>query len=156
MIGFWRKHFLRAELVLAVVLTAALVAWSERGGAQVLDTVLPQDRGAFYGAIAAVFGSLLGFAITAASVVVALSGSDGLRPVRESPYYRDLWDVFVSAMQVLGIATVVSLGALLLDRGPALNYLVLYAVAFVTLLSTLRVARCIWVMENIIRIVARA
>src|SRR5688500_3574838 len=70
LLGWWRRQFLWVELGVAVVLTAALVVWSEKyGGKQFIETLLKTQRGTVYGVLASVFGSLLGFVITTVSIV---------------------------------------------------------------------------------------
>jgi hypothetical protein len=101
------------------------------------------------------FGSLLGFSITAVSIVLGYAASEKLLIVRKSKHYQDLWNVFKSAIRVLALATVVALLGLIFDKNDQpLNFLV-YSNVFTVILSSFRVARCVWVLENIIMIVTK-
>jgi NhaP-type Na+/H+ or K+/H+ antiporter len=101
------------------------------------------------------FGSLLGFSITAISIVIGYASSDKLAIVRNGKHYQDLWNVFKSAMIVLALATIFALLGLIFDRNPdPINYF-LYINIFTIILAFFRVARCIWVMNNIISIVSK-
>lgn len=148
---WWRSHFLAVELGVAVVVAAAFLGWAERlGGAVAIDVVLAGNRGAVYGTVASIFGSLLGFTITAASIVLGFSSSPRLRIIRESEHYSTLWKVFGATIRALGLATIVLLAGLIVDRESTPKHWVLYAAVFVFLLSCLRIARAVWVLENII------
>jgi hypothetical protein len=146
-----------AEFTVALAGAAAVAAWSEYGGgAAVIDGILRGNRGALYGTLASIFGSLLGFAITAASIVLGFSSSPRLRLIRDSAHYPTLWKVFSGTIKVLGIGTIASLVGLILDRDSAPVVWVTYLVVFVFLLVCLRIARTIWVLEKIIGLLTRA
>ena len=152
---WWREHFLVAEIGLAILVALGFMLWVENfHGSVVVEVMLRQNRGAIYGTMATIFGSLLGFVITTVSVILSFSASDRLAIVRESKHYTMLWKVFVSAIKVLGLTTLAALVGLLLDRDTTPNRLVFHAFVFLALLAALRLARCVWVLENVIAIVA--
>lgn len=154
--SWWRKNFLGAEGMLALVATGAFTVWVERyDGFVVLEKLLENNRAAIYGALASIFGSLLGFVIATVSIVVAFHGLPHLRLVRQSATYPVLWRVFTSAVRWLGAATVAALLALVLDHGDFIGRLSLYTCIGTTLVATLRVGRCVWVMEKLIGIVVK-
>lgn len=151
---WWRANFLHAELGLAVVCGLAFVIWAQVcGGGTVIEETLKGNRGAVYGALSSIFGSLLGFAITAVSIVLGFSTTDRLAVVRESKHYPTLWKVFTATIRTLGLATVVALLGLILDRDNSPTKAVLYLTVFASLLGALRLGRCVWVLENVITLV---
>jgi hypothetical protein len=151
---WWRSHFLIAELGLAAVCSAAFVMWVMLcGGGTILEETLKGNRGAVYGALASIYGSLLGFAITAVSIVLGFSGTERLTVVRESKHYPILWKVFTATIRTLGLATVVALFGLILDRDNHPMNIALYLTVFASVLAVLRLARCVWVLENVIALV---
>jgi len=153
-IQWWRSQFLWAELGLAVLLTAAFATWVEYyGGLQIASKVLSGQRGSLYGTLASILGSLLGFVITTVSIVITFTGHDRLEVVRTSRHYPTLWKVFMSGIRALGFATLVTLIALLFDRDSSPRRELVYGVLFLTVLSALRLARCVWALENVIRLV---
>lgn len=154
--GWWARHFLLNEAVLSAALAGAAILWMERfGGWKVVNTLLQGNRGAIYGALASIFGSLLGFIITAVSIALGFSASENLTIVRESRYYSHLWSVFMSATRWLAMATIASIAALVADRDSAPIRELTYAVWLLAVLSAVRVARCLWVLENVVRIVTK-
>lgn len=153
--AWWRTHFLWAEFGLSVLVGLVFCGWATGyGGVDTLQTVLAGNRGAIYGALASVFGSLLGFAITAVSIVIGFASHDRLALIRQSPHYPTIWKVFFAAIRALGFATLVAMTSLILDRDNAPRYVLLFVMFFATALATLRVARCAWVLENVIELVA--
>jgi uncharacterized membrane protein YqjE len=156
MIGFWRKHFLWVELVIAVVVGVAATYWIiGRVGSRTIDTLLDHNRATVYAAFATLWGSLLGFVITAASIVLGLSGSESLAVVRGSSHYLTLWKVFTASIRALGLATLLVLIGLILDRDNRPNHVVFCLAIFGSVLATLRLIRCVWVIEKVIFLVAR-
>jgi len=154
LLAWWRSHFIAVELGLCAIAGAAFVGWAQYlDGAAAIDGLLAGNRGPVYGTLASIFGSLLGFTITAASIVLGFSSSPRLRIIRNSRHYSTLWKVFGATIRALGFATVVSLAALIVDRDSNPNHWILYAVVFAILLSCVRIARAIWVLENIIALI---
>src|SRR6185312_3132354 len=115
--GVWKRHFLIAEGGLAVVVTVAFAVWFwSFGGLTTVDAMLRSNRATLYGTMASIFGSLLGFVITATSIVLGFSGSESLSVVRESSHYPVLWRTFGATIWALAAATLVALFCLLGDR----------------------------------------
>jgi len=151
---WWKTNFLPVEFGLAAVLTIILVVWAELfGGHIIIEKTLDNNRSDVYSALAAIFGSLLGFTITSVSIVLGYSANERLAIVRESKHYLLMWRVFTSAMRALAVATIISLVGLVVDRDSGPNYTILYINVFATLLASFRLARCVWVLENVIRLV---
>lgn len=148
---WWRQRFLFCEGVLAAIIAALFAWWYLRlCGDTTVNALLKGYRPSIYGTAASVLGSLLGFIITAASIVFAVSGSDRLSVVRDSAQYPTLWRVFSAAIHALGLATAVSFVALIFDRDEKpLSWLLILAV-FCAALACLRIARVIWALENVI------
>ena len=150
----WERHFLPAELGVAVAATLVFVAWATFFGGQIqIQELLEGNRTDVYGALASVSGALLGFTITAISIALGYAQSDRLAIVRESPHYPTLWAVFASANRALAMATVFSLVGLAIDRDIAPTPGIQYITVFAVLLSSLRLGRCIWVLDNVVGLV---
>jgi hypothetical protein len=154
--SFWEANFLSMELILATVATLVFVAWSELVDNRVfLSQIFADNRQVLYGALTALFGSMLGFIITATSIVLGYANNERLEIVRQSKHYSTLWDVFKSAIRVLAFSTIISLIGLVLDKDLSPINFILYINIFAAILAFLRIARCIWVLENIIAIVTK-
>lgn len=153
---WWRKHYLGAELGIAVALTVGLAIWTQlQGSDALLVKVLSGDRASLYGALASVFGSLLGFTITAASIIIATSGEARLTALRGSERYPDLWKTFFSTIRYLGAATMTAFAGLVYDKGAHPAKPIVYLACFAVLISAFRLGRCVWVLERIIAILTQ-
>lgn len=154
MLAFYRRHFLGAELVICAFLTGGLAAWVEAGhGRHVVNGWLDTDRGAFYGAVAAVDGALLGFVIATAAIVLGFAPTDRFAVLRQSKHYRTLWRIFTSTIRALGFATLAALVALLVDRDKDHNAAAMIVFVGFQLFAIGRVARSVWALENVIKVV---
>jgi hypothetical protein len=148
---WWREHFLAVEMALAVVLGSGFEYWLRwRGGTVFVSQILNGGRAGVYGALASIFESLLGFVIASISIVIGFATSEKLAVLRRSKHYADLWRVFTSATKVLGITTLLALAGLVFDKDAHPIGVLLSLCITGVLLSIFRVARCIWVSENLI------
>ncbi len=153
---YWEANFLVAEFVLAVALALLFYLWSEYINKNMfLLQFFTGNRESIYAALVALFGSLLGFSITAVSIVLGYANSEKLEIVRMSSHYMDLWNAFKSAIAVLAFATMTTLVGLIFDRDSAPMDAILYVNVFASILSFFRIARCIWVLNYIIAIVTK-
>jgi hypothetical protein len=151
--SWWRKNFLLVELGIALALMGVLAVWSSRwGGYPILLNLVKGNRGAIYGALASLFGSLLGFSITAMSIVLGFATADRLALLRSSSHYKDLWATFVSAIRVLGITTIAALVGLIFDREAVQRPYIFVTCIGLSSLCILRMARCLWVLERLVKI----
>lgn len=155
--GFWKRDFLRIEGLIAVALAAAFGVWFLfYGGADKVAPVLQGNRATLYGTAASIFGSLLGFAITATSIVLGFSASDRLAVVRGSAHYPTLWKTFSATIRVLAFATIIALTCLIWDRDGTPTPELVILMVFAVLLAVFRIGRTIWVLEQIIALVTAA
>jgi hypothetical protein len=149
----WKQHFLAIEFLLSLLSATAFWIWMQHfGGLSIVADLLKSNRAAVYGTLATIFGSLLGFVITAMSVVMGLVSSAQLKIVTGSKHYKQLWDVFTSTTKALGLATIIALAGLIFDRDSAPRWSILEVCVFAFVLCVVRLARCLWVLEMIVRI----
>jgi len=153
--AYWRKHFLGCELVATVVVTGLFVLWAERyAGRAELQGLLDNRRATVYGAFAAIAGSLLGFVIATISIVLGMfSWGRRFDRLKASAAYGTLWAVFTSSIKAMGFATLALLAALLFDCDTAPKWWLFYIATGSVLLALVRLWRCVWVLENVIKIV---
>jgi len=156
MLAWYKRRFLFWELVLPTAVVFVLFVWPLAGYVigPIQDT-LDGHRAEVYGALASIFGSLLGFTLAAVAIVLSVAQSARLRVVRESRHYDELWAIFRSCMRWLAIATSVTLVALIADTNETPRIWLTGLALFVSLVGVLRIARTVWVLERIIGIVTK-
>lgn len=153
---FWQRHFLVFEAFLALLVSIAFTFWFYGfEGATYVNSILAENRATFYGTMASIYASLLGFLITATSIVLGFSVSDKLMVLRGSKEYPKLWKIFSSTIWILGVTTLVSLLGLLLDKDNNPVPFLIPVILTLTLLSLIRIARTIWALEHIIKLVTK-
>lgn len=156
LIGFWRKNFLRLEAGLGCVLGIIFGVWVKwYNGAILVDHILMSNRSPIYGSAASIFGSLLGFVIAALSIIIGYSASDKFQFLRKSSHYPTLWKVLTSNIKCLGFATMASMLGLIFDRDSAPHHVILFVFVMTSLLAIFRLARCLWVLENVVLLITK-
>jgi F0F1-type ATP synthase assembly protein I len=151
--SWWGRHFLVAEFGLAVAASLMFAAWGTWwGGSTVVSEALDQNRGAFYGTVAAVAGSLLGFAIAALAIAMGALDSRRLTALRASKHVTTLINTFTAATICLGITTVGALICLLADRDATPRPAMFYALLLGIIASGLTLARSVWALHALVQI----
>lgn len=155
-VKLWQRHFLFFEAITSFIISAIFTIWYYYyDGIKCISTILDLNRPAVYGTLASIFGSLLGFVITATSIVLGFSTSDKLNIVRKSSQYPKLWKIFSSTIRNLAIATLFSVICLLIDKDKSPIAFIVPLLFMVTILSLVRIIRTIWALEQIIFLVTK-
>ena len=151
--SWWARHFLVAEIALTVATAVAIAAWGTWwGGWPAVSAALDQNRGAFYGTVASLAGSLLGFTIAALAIALGALDSRRLVPLRRSHLVPTLINTFTAATVCLGLTTLVALVGLLVDRDGTPRPIVFYGVVLGLLTSGVTLARSVWALQALVRI----
>lgn len=118
----------------------------------ILDA-LKDKRTSFYGTIASIAGSLLGFIITGISIILAFATLPPLKRLRQSPYYKDIYSSYISSIRALAVLTIISVVGLLLDTDSGPNLVIVYILIGSVSLAILTLSRSIWILESFISII---
>jgi membrane protease YdiL (CAAX protease family) len=122
---------------------------------QTINGWLIDTRGPVYGTLVSIFGVLFGFTITTTSLCLNLTDKKRFEPLRKERAYRDLWKYFLTAIIVLGISTLATLAALIVDSSETPNPIAYYLVAFFILLSIMCLINCVYALKLIIDVATR-
>ncbi|MGE3795652.1 MAG: hypothetical protein AB7I38_17250 [Dehalococcoidia bacterium] len=153
--AIWRRRFLLSDLLLALAATLAFAIWVyAAGGDQTVDCLLNGNRAILYATLAGIFGALLGFAITAFTIVLGLSSHPHLSVVFGSRRASDLWESFPKAIRGTGVATIAAVIALLADRDTSPETWAQVLVVFGSCLAAVRLARVGWILERLVSLVS--
>ncbi len=148
------RRFLLLELLLVILVTVGLALWGYKwDGNAAVEKLLGGDRSTIYSTLASMSGSLFGFTFAAISFVVGLSNRDRLHHLRTSAHFSTLRRAFMSAICWSGFAAIVAVYALIVDRGNAPTFYLVYTVFFATVLLTIRVANCVLLLALLIEVI---
>ncbi|MXZ87436.1 MAG: hypothetical protein F4Z07_01100 [Dehalococcoidia bacterium] len=141
---------------MAIAPALTLLAWFVLGGgSECIDGLMSDVRADIYRTTATISGTLLGFLIAVASLVMSFVSTERLTLLRTSTHYPAMWETFFQAARVLGALTVTALVCLMFDKdGASEPWLVVPFVLFMSL-SLARLIRVIWILEQIIGLVSR-
>jgi hypothetical protein len=149
-------HWTITQMMIAVALTALAAATLGTGEPRTpLGALLADNRATVYGTIAAVAGSLFGFVLAAATIILSVAGSARLNRVTESNRYGDLWGMFLAATKGLGVLTIIALAALLFDRKDAPQPIFTYGLFLFFIVASLQIATCIWILEKVTKLMVK-
>lgn len=155
MVSAWRKRFLFGDFLIAVIAAASFSTWVYgAGGDDTVDCLLQGNRAALYAALAGIFGALLGFAITAFTIILSLSSHPHLRVVFGSARAKDLWETFPKAVRGTALATFIAVAALIGDRDMSRQTWLEVLVVFGSVLAAVRLARVGWILERLVGLVS--
>jgi hypothetical protein len=96
---------------------------------------------------------MLGFVLATTAIILGFAESERFTVLRESPHYPQLWRTLTSSVRILGLATVTTVVALVVDREPPdTNVAAMLGCGTATIWALMRTLRTVWALENIIRI----
>lgn len=149
----YKRHFLEAEFLISVGVALIVIfyirsIWSND------DTIswIQANKKEIYPLIASISGTLLGFVITGVSIIIAFAESERLRLLKESNQYKTIYDIYFSTIRYLAITTLTPIIGMIVSNS---EIYILYFLIWSIIISSLRIWRCIWVLENIVEIVLK-
>ena len=147
------RHFLWYELFFSIVVMVA--AWfivEKTVGQFGLDAFLGSSRQSLYGSTAEIAGALLGFVLAGIAIIMALPDTRILRKIRSTKAYSQVNTIFFSTLRYLAATTVLALIALFVDTADHSFVILFYFSTWGLLISSLRLARCFWVLGQLVTI----
>lgn len=147
----WLKNFLIFEFGLSVVLVILLILTVQ---CFYLNDIVAHTfmgvKTSFYATVAQIEGSLLGFVIAGVSILLTMSESPAMIILKKSPFFRTIFEVFTSSAKYFALSTIISLVAMVSDKDDSLNMALMYLVIWCIIITILRLARCLWILDKII------
>ena len=150
--GTYNRHFLDAELLLSGVICLFFIYLINRTwSSETIRGWIFANKREIYPLVATIAGTLLGFVITGVSIIIAFSGSEKLGLLRKSAHYMTVFTIYFSTMKFLALTTIVAVSGIVVDDKWAIRifYLLLWSV----IVSSFRIWRCLWILENIAKII---
>lgn len=150
----YRKKFLLYEIIIGflIALFSILIAIKIVGSNQIVDSVKAYS-GVLYPLVAQISGTLLGFVITAVSIIISLIDRSIFKDFRKSKSYPELYQVYFSTIKWLGLTTAFSVLSIFISSNVELYFFFVFL--FLSVVSVLRLYRTVWVLVNIVEIIRR-
>jgi hypothetical protein len=136
----------------AVASLYVLVDRFEFGGRSLLADVGSNARSDFYLSIAASCAALLGFTITASSILTTLGSGPRIQWLRNQPEFQQTRVVLMGAIHALAAGTVIYTGLIVLDTGDVGSWPLEALAAGVLVLVCWRLGWVIWLLNNILEL----
>ncbi len=151
-LDIYRLHFLFYETIVAFAVAFVSILLSEHifGYEQVVNAIV-LSRPSLYPLVAQISGTLLGFAITAVSIIISLTDKGIFEEFRRSNHFGDLYKIYFSTIKWLGANTALSIAGVFVSSVADLYFFFVFL--FFSITSVLRLWRTIWVLINLVDIV---
>jgi len=156
----YKKHFLEWEFFVSLFVAIVVIMYINAlcSSRDVEDWIIANKK-SVYPLIATISGTLLGFVITGVSIIIAFSESEKLKLLKKSKQYKTIFEVYFSTIKFLALTTVMAVIGLILDDSRAMpftnldyNIGVSYIIFWLVIISSFRIYRCLWILENIVEI----
>ena len=146
----YKRHFLKAEFLLSAIISLIIIfyinsIWSQE---ETLSWISANKK-ELYPLIASIVGTLLGFVITGVSIIIAFSESEKLKLLKQTNHFKTIYNVYFNTIRYLAITTLTPIIGLIVNDGAVhIFYFLIWSI----IISTFRIWRCVWVLENVIQI----
>ena len=154
--SFYQHHFMAVDLIVSILL--AVLIWGEHRylGFIPLITSFSENHQILYGTLASVCGSLLGFVVTAVSIIFSLSTRRVFRVLVDSNHHQTLFTVYFNSVLFLALATIWALVGILFDTKLSPTPWITCTMLGLTVIVMFRIYRCIWILKEMVGITLRS
>ena len=153
---WYERHFLAIEFLLALLVAGSFALYTEVWwGRPHLGSSLNGNRQAIYSTSASIAGSLLGFALAAVSIILAVGQMPRFRLLRESSQRHQIFAIFFQAIGWLAVTTAWSLACLVADKDQSPRPILLYVLVALGAVCAARIYRCVWVLRSVTQILVK-
>lgn len=150
--GQFYGHIRRSDFSAATLVVATLSISLWRAGLfDDLGCFLKTDGVGIYGALLSTWAALLGFAITAITIVSALVSTPQFEKFRYSKHYDAFWFAFTWTIRTLGAAAVIALVALFVNHYEDGRLAVFMLVVWTIVLAASSLLRSGLTLEELLR-----
>jgi hypothetical protein len=149
----YEADFMAYDLIGAVLLAGALpMAINLTCGFAAFSSHSTPIKVQLYQALFGVSATLVGFVISACSVVLAFGELPRFQLLKDSGQYAIMFSVYFSAMKWLGVLAGISLIGMFVDDSESPRTWTIFVAAFFVTLCALRVYRCVWILKRLAQI----
>lgn len=147
----YKRRFLKMEFLISIVISVLIVCVMEyTWSSETIGHWISENEKDIYPLIATISGTLLGFVITGVSILLAFSESEKLKLLKRTKQYKTIFDVYFSTIKYLAVTTIIAIFGILINNRLAI--VTLYILIWSVIISSLRVWRCLWILESIVEV----
>lgn len=148
------KHFLKYEesWILLIVFIIIFFVGIYNGFNELVIKQLCGLRSTLYATLAQIMGALLGIVIAGLAILLTMEKSSAMQILKKSPYYEELFNIFILSCKRLALGTLLCVVALVFDRDLDPQLWLSYGVLWCVILSSISMFRCIWVLKNVVKL----
>ena len=112
------KHFLKYEesWILLIVFIIIFFVGNYNGFNELVIKQLCGLRSTLYATLAQIMGALLGIVIAGLAILLTMEKSSAMQILKKSPYYEELFNIFILSCKRLALGTLLCVVALVFDR----------------------------------------
>lgn len=148
------KQFLKYKesLILFIVFIILFLVGNYNGFNELIIKQLNGLRTTLYATLAQIMGALLGIVIAGLAILLTMEKSSAMQILKKSPYYEELFNIFILSCKRLALGTLLCVVALVFDRALGPQLWLSYSVLWCVILSSISMIRCIWVLKNVVKL----
>ena len=105
-----------------------------------------------YITLAQIMGTLSGIIMAGLAIFITMEKSDAMKLLKKSPFYFELFEIYLRCIKILFSGTIISLLALIFNNYDNFRDFAAYMVLGFVIISVINIKKCIWVLKNVIRI----
>ena len=105
-----------------------------------------------YATIAQIMGALLAIVIAGLTILLTMEKSTSMKLLKRSPFYKELFDIFLISINKFAIGTATSIFLMIIDSKSEAKIFCFYILLFMVVNCSVSVWRCIWILKNVIKL----
>ena len=142
----------KESLILFIVFIILFLVGNYNGFNELIIKQLNGLRTTLYATLAQIMGALLGIVIAGLAILLTMEKSSAMQILKKSPYYEELFNIFILSCKRLALGTLLCVVALVFDRDLGPQLWLSYSVLWCVILSSISMIRCIWVLKNVVKL----
>lgn len=144
-INFFKVHFLLGDTLLIVAFFYLFFGVFKKLGIDYIDLLIFNNADRLYPVFLNSCITLLGFLLTGISIIMIFLKDDKLEPLKEHGHFTSILSIYFSAIRVCALVTAISFWGLVAEKTNLLSHIT----ALMVCILAVRLARCIWIIEQI-------
>lgn len=149
---FYKNNFLLIEAVLPIFAVLVLYCiFTSYLDQTTLNNLILNTKDKMYPQILVGAITMLGFIITGVSILISFTETPRLKLLKESKQYTTLFAIYFSTIKFLAVLAFITGIAMLISQ-IQVTILLFYFIILLVIIATMRIWRCIWVLEQFIEI----